>query len=98
MNLRVDPFPSVRHARPDHEFNTSQRMGWSGLGNDELLDSAERAGFVLFIVADKTFAASKTSPLGASPFSNSGPTIVPPSKNISGKSRRPLLESRRANT
>jgi hypothetical protein len=30
---------------------TLQGMGWSGLSNGELLDPAERAGFVLFIVA-----------------------------------------------
>jgi hypothetical protein len=43
----------VRHALPDHEVTIAQRMGWSGLSNGELLDSAERAGFDLFIVADK---------------------------------------------
>lgn len=43
----------VRHALPDHEVSTAQRMGWSGVGNGDLLDAAERAGFEVFIVADK---------------------------------------------
>ena len=42
----------VRHALPDHEVATAQEMGWGGLGNGELLDAAEHAGFALFIVAD----------------------------------------------
>jgi len=43
----------VRHALPDHNVATAQEMGWSGLGNGELLEAAEHAGFALFIVADK---------------------------------------------
>ena len=42
----------VRHALPE-QVTTTQRMGWKGLGNGELLDAAERAGFGVFIVADK---------------------------------------------
>ncbi len=28
-------------------------MGWSGLGNGDLLDAAEKAGFEVLVVADK---------------------------------------------
>ena len=28
-------------------------MGWAGLGNGDLLDAAEQAGFEVFVVADK---------------------------------------------
>jgi hypothetical protein len=43
----------VRHALPDHEVTTVQRMGWSGLGNGDLLDAAEQSGFDLLVIADK---------------------------------------------
>ena len=43
----------VRHALPAHEVASAQRMGWTGLRNGALLDSAEQAGFDLFILADK---------------------------------------------
>ena len=43
----------VRHALPDHEVTTTQRMGWGGLGNGDLLDAEEQAGFEVFVVADK---------------------------------------------
>lgn len=43
----------VREALPDHDVTTTQRMGWGGMGNGELMDAAEQAGFELFIVADK---------------------------------------------
>lgn len=43
----------VRHALPDHEVATTQRMGWGGISNGDLLDQAERAGFQVFILADK---------------------------------------------
>jgi predicted nuclease of predicted toxin-antitoxin system len=43
----------VRHALPDHDVTTAQRRGWGGMGNGELMDAAERAGFELLIVADK---------------------------------------------
>lgn len=43
----------VRDALRDHDVITAQRMGWGGMGNGELLDSAERAGFDIFVVADK---------------------------------------------
>jgi predicted nuclease of predicted toxin-antitoxin system len=43
----------VRHALPEHEVTTTQRMGWAGIGNGDLLDAAEQAGFEVFVVADK---------------------------------------------
>ena len=43
----------VRLALPDHEVATAQRMGWGGISNGDLLDKAERAGFQVFILADK---------------------------------------------
>lgn len=43
----------IRGALPAHEVSTAQRMGWGGLINGDLLDAAEKAGFDLFIVADK---------------------------------------------
>src|SRR5665213_2170772 len=43
----------VRGALPDHEVATAQRMGWGGIANGDLLDKAERAGFEVFILADK---------------------------------------------
>ena len=43
----------VRQALPDHEVTTTQRMGWAGVGNGDLLDAAEQAGFEVLIVADK---------------------------------------------
>lgn len=43
----------VRQALTSHEVTTAQRMGWGGLGNGDLLEAAERAGFAIFIVADK---------------------------------------------
>ena len=32
----------VLHALPEHEVLTAQRMGWTGLGNGDLLDAAAR--------------------------------------------------------
>jgi len=43
----------VRHALPGHDVTTAQRMGWAGIGNGDLLEAAERAGFEVFVVADK---------------------------------------------
>ncbi len=43
----------VRNALAGHEVTSAKRMGWGGLRNGELLDTAEKAGFDLFIVADK---------------------------------------------
>lgn len=43
----------IRGAIPAHEVSTAQRMGWGGLSNGDLLDAAEKAGFDLFVVADK---------------------------------------------
>jgi hypothetical protein len=43
----------VRHALPNHEVTTAQRMGWGGISNGDLLDKAEREAFQVFVVADK---------------------------------------------
>ena len=43
----------IRGALSAHEVSSAQRMGWGGISNGELLDAAEKAGFDLFIVADK---------------------------------------------
>jgi hypothetical protein len=43
----------VRHALSGHEVTTTQRMGWAGVGNGDLLEAAEQAGFEVFVVADK---------------------------------------------
>lgn len=43
----------VRNALSEHEVTTAQQMGWSGVGNGDLLAAAENAGFDLFILADK---------------------------------------------
>ncbi len=34
-------------------MTTAQLMGWSGLSNGDLIESAERAGFEVLIAADK---------------------------------------------
>lgn len=43
----------VRNALVGHDVSTTQKMGWSGISNGELLQRAEQNGFNLFIVADK---------------------------------------------
>ena len=43
----------VRYALPAHEVATAQRLGWGGISNGDLPDKAERAGFQIFILADK---------------------------------------------
>ena len=43
----------VRNALVGHEVSTTQKMGWGGISNGELLQRAEQADFNLFIVADK---------------------------------------------
>jgi hypothetical protein len=46
----------VRHALAGHEVATAQQMGWGGMSNGELLDTAEREGFAVFIVAVKNLS------------------------------------------
>jgi hypothetical protein len=46
------PVP-IRHFLSGHTVSTAAREGWQGLQNGELLDSAEAAGFDLFITTDK---------------------------------------------
>jgi len=43
----------VRNALVGHDVSTTQKMGWGGKSNGELLDTAEKSGFEVFIVADK---------------------------------------------
>ena len=43
----------VRNVMVGHEVSTAQKLGWGGISNGELLQRVERAGFELFIVADK---------------------------------------------
>jgi predicted nuclease of predicted toxin-antitoxin system len=43
----------VRHALPAHEVTSVSKLGWGSISNGDLLDAAERAGFELFIIADK---------------------------------------------
>jgi hypothetical protein len=43
----------VRNALVGHQVSTTQKMGWGGISNGELLQHAEQDGFDLFIVADK---------------------------------------------
>lgn len=55
MRILLDecvPF-QVCHALADHQVTTAQRMGWGGISNGDLLETAEREGFEVFIVADK---------------------------------------------
>jgi hypothetical protein len=58
----------VRHALPDHEVVTVQRMGWTGVGNGDLLDAAEQAGFEVLSLRTKTCVINKISLRAASPF------------------------------
>ena len=43
----------VRHALPGHEVTSVPKLGWGSISNGDLLHAAERAGFDLFIIADK---------------------------------------------
>ncbi len=46
------PVPLRRHLHP-WRVDTAAEMGWSQLGNGELLAAAEAAGFDLFITTDR---------------------------------------------
>jgi hypothetical protein len=55
MRILLDecvPF-QVRNALPGHDVATAQKMGWGGKSKGDLLNSAEQAGFEIFIAADK---------------------------------------------
>lgn len=55
MRILLDecvPF-QVRNALSGHDVATTQKMGWGGKSNGDLLNSAEQGGFEIFIVADK---------------------------------------------
>ena len=43
----------LRHLFSHYETYTVEYMGWKGLSNGELLDTAEAAGFVLMVTGDK---------------------------------------------
>ncbi len=46
------PLP-LRDSLTGHAVATAYELGWSTLGNGELLDAAERAGYDLFITTDQ---------------------------------------------
>lgn len=46
----------LRHRLGSHEAFTVSYMGWAGLKNGELLQSAEEAGFEVFITGDQTLS------------------------------------------
>jgi hypothetical protein len=43
----------VPQALPGHDVHTAVKMGWGELENGDLIVSAEKAGFDLFIICDK---------------------------------------------
>lgn len=43
----------IRNALAGHDVVTTQKMGWAGFSNGDLLTKAEQAGFEVFILADK---------------------------------------------
>jgi hypothetical protein len=46
------PVPLRRHLQP-HTVETAAELGWSELGNGELIAAAEEAGFDLMITTDQ---------------------------------------------
>ena len=55
MRLLFDqgtPVP-LRDALKDHENSTSYKLGWSKLGNGDLLDAAVERGFQVLITTDQ---------------------------------------------
>ena len=46
------PAPLRRHL-PDHGIDTAYERGWSDLSNGELLDTAEKDGYEVFITTDQ---------------------------------------------
>jgi predicted nuclease of predicted toxin-antitoxin system len=55
MNLLLDESVpvGVRGQLPGHTVQTVPELGWAGLGNGDLLDAAERAGFDMLITGDR---------------------------------------------
>lgn len=43
----------VAIALPDHTVEEARSRGWDALGNGELLDAAEAAGFEVFLTTDR---------------------------------------------
>jgi hypothetical protein len=43
----------LRYALKDHVVVEAVERGWEALGNGDLLDAAEAAGFEVFVTADK---------------------------------------------
>lgn len=43
-----------------HTVEEARMHGWEELGNGELIDAAEKAGFDLMITTDKTSVTNKT--------------------------------------
>ena len=55
MNILLDksaPYGLVRHLQ-DHAVSTAEERGWDRLENGNLLTAAEKAGFEVFLTADK---------------------------------------------
>jgi hypothetical protein len=42
----------LRHLLPQHEVTTAYERGWSTLSNGELLDAAEKEGYVVLVTTD----------------------------------------------
>jgi len=66
----------VCDALPGHDVTTAQKMGWGGKSNSDLLNSAEQAGFGVFIVADKNLRYQQNLLAGVLPFSSCGQIIT----------------------
>ena len=43
----------LRHHLSKHNVGTAYELGWSTLGNGDLLDEAEKAGYEVFVTTDK---------------------------------------------
>ncbi len=54
MRILIDEDLNIRlrHLFPDDDISTVEYMGWKGLDNGTLLDTAEQHGFVLIITGD----------------------------------------------
>lgn len=45
----------IRRILPAHDVRTAPEMGWAGIGNGQLLDEAEKAGFDMLVTSDRNF-------------------------------------------
>ncbi len=60
------PLP-LRDSLTGHAVATAYELGWSTLGNGELLDAAERAGYDLFITTDQNLRYQQNLSAGKRP-------------------------------